>query len=137
MHVFKTNVSQVYIGIYGINDICALATSFYDDVFTTRQENGMVTNVMGIWAFLACEMSFGCPTSVVYYYFKRSPLLHPWDKLKKMKRVGTRVLLSVFFIGMVRRKKKLLGKCDPFDFTLFPMVYIYSQQIFSMLFFVI
>ena len=49
---------QVYIGIY--EDKWYLRfdyiASFYDDVFTIRQESEMMTNVMGIWAFLVREL---------------------------------------------------------------------------------
>lgn len=46
----------------------------------------MMTNVMGIWAFLTRETSFSCPTSVVYYYFKKSPFLHSCGRQKEVKK---------------------------------------------------
>lgn len=45
----------------------------------------MMTNVMGIWAFLT-RASFSYPTSVVYYYFKISPLLHSCRRQEKDKK---------------------------------------------------
>lgn len=57
----------------------------------------------------ARETSFGRPTSVVYYYLKKSSLLHSYGRLKKIKRVD-KGFNSLFFIRMrkVRKRKNHL-----------------------------
>jgi len=63
-----------------------------------------MTNVMGIWAFLARERNELCLIKVVYYYFKRSPLRNLYGSLQKEK-IEKGFDTSSFLLGWDKSQK--------------------------------